>query len=66
MLEEDGAIDQSGSVSESPNDKTNRRLQRTLKALCISNKSGSKTSGCIERRGYSTKVASYRDGGATV
>ena len=54
MLEEDGAIDQSVSVSESPEDKRDRWLQRRKSPLCISNENGSKTSGrnsCIERPG---------------
>ena len=40
-----GAIDQSVSVSESSEDKRVRQLQRRKNPSCISNKSGSKTSG---------------------
>ena len=35
MLKEDDAIDQSVSVSESPEDKRDRRLQRILRASTI-------------------------------
>ena len=53
VLDEDGTVDQSVSVSESPVDKRDRRLQRTLHASAI--RDGSKSSG---RPGYREWVQS--------
>ena len=65
MLEEDSAVDQSVSVSESPEDKRDRWLQRTLRASAI--RVDLRITGVSRDQAIESeyKVASCRGRGAT-